>query len=98
FRLGACIETMNLRSGTAFGVLVLSRRRRRSPLSLRPPATFCQPLRVEEQGSWDGMGNGTFSTDFILSFEIGIDRSAWTRTCRLVVAGEGSVHGRYCKR
>ena len=28
----ACIETMNLRSGTPFGVLVLPRRRRRSPL------------------------------------------------------------------
>jgi hypothetical protein len=35
---------MNLRSGTAFEVLMFSRRRRRSPLSLRPPATFCQPF------------------------------------------------------
>jgi hypothetical protein len=34
----------DLRSGTAFGVLVLSRRRRRSPLSLRPPATVYQPF------------------------------------------------------
>ena len=41
----------DLRSGTAFGVLVFLRRHRRSPLSLRPPpkafgvpATIYQPL------------------------------------------------------
>src|SRR5215470_11590568 len=36
-----------LRSGTAFGVLVFSRHRRRSPLSLRPPATVCQPFGLK---------------------------------------------------
>ena len=53
---------MNLtRSGTAFGVLVFSRRRRRSPLSLRPPATFYQPFGLkgpeeeeEEEKDWHG--------------------------------------------
>jgi hypothetical protein len=31
-------------SGTTFGVLLFSWRRRRSPLSLRPPATVYQPF------------------------------------------------------
>ena len=45
-----CIGTMNLRSGTASGVLVFSWRHRRSPLSLRPPATVCQPFRLKTRG------------------------------------------------
>jgi hypothetical protein len=39
---------MNLHSGTAFGVLVFSQRRRRSPLSLRPPATIYQPFGLRD--------------------------------------------------
>ena len=42
------ITGLPLRSGTTFGVLVFPRRRRRSPLSLRPPATVCQPFGLKK--------------------------------------------------
>jgi len=50
FGLGRMYWDLELCPGTAFGVLVFSRRRRRSPLSLRRPATVCQPFGLKNTG------------------------------------------------
>jgi hypothetical protein len=86
------IGTRNLRSGTTFGVLVFSWCRRMSPLSLRAPATVCQPFWLKKGAEMRERKNST-KTPHVVSYNE-CQKSTKAAIKDLAVGQTTKVHGK----